>query len=88
MRTHLSSLAAGSDVAVQSGEQRGRQAALHALRAACRRGAHDAAADAVQIFMPACPLLKCLRMMQVTGTLCCLCSYALFASMQALLSAL
>ncbi len=70
-----SACAAGSHGAAQSEEQTGRQAALHALRAACRRDAHDAAADAVQIFMPACPLLKCLRMMQVTSqNLCCLCS--------------
>ena len=50
------------------GDASGRQQARKVLQEACRKGAYDAAADAVQIFMPACPLLKCLRMLQVTSS--------------------
>jgi hypothetical protein len=50
------------------GDASGRQQARTVLQEACRKGAYDAATDAVQIFMPACPLLKCLRMLQVISS--------------------
>ena len=36
------------------------------IQEACRRGAYSAAADAVTIFMPGCPLVKCIRMVEVS----------------------
>ena len=36
------------------------------IQEACRRGAYSAAADAVTIFMPSCPLVKCIRMVEVS----------------------
>ena len=36
------------------------------IQEVCRRGAYSAAADAVAIFMPSCPLVKCIRMVEVS----------------------
>ena len=42
-----------------------RQEASILIQEACRRDAYSAAADAVSIFMPSCPLVKCIRMVEV-----------------------
>ncbi len=42
-----------------------RAAAASALRAACSQGAFKAAIEAVQLFLPGCPLVGCLRFLQV-----------------------
>ncbi|EIE27464.1 hypothetical protein COCSUDRAFT_55471 [Coccomyxa subellipsoidea C-169] len=41
-----------------------RAAAASALRAACSQGAFKAAIEAVQLFLPGCPLVGCLRFLQ------------------------
>ena len=40
------------------------------IQEACRRGAYSAAADAVAIFMPSCPLVKCIRMVEASFSAC------------------
>lgn len=42
-----------------------RRAAGAALQAACRQGAFKEAIEAVQLFLPGCPLIGCLRFLQV-----------------------
>ncbi|CAK0739001.1 hypothetical protein CVIRNUC_001123 [Coccomyxa viridis] len=37
------------------------------IQEACRRGAYSAAADAVAMFMPSCPLVKCIRMVEAAS---------------------
>ena len=43
-----------------------RQEASLMIQEACRRGAYSAAGDAVAIFVPSCPLVKCIRMVEVS----------------------
>ena len=47
------------------GAESWRLAAGSALLAACRQGAFKQAIEAVQLFMPGCPLIGCLRFLQV-----------------------
>ena len=61
----------GDDVA--GGIEAARRQAGTAVAAACAAGAHELAAEAVQLFLPGCPLEGCLRFLQVC-TPCSSCS--------------
>ena len=57
--------ASGGDSITEREALPDRQVASLMIQKACRRGAYSAAADAVSIFMPSCPLVKCIRMVEV-----------------------
>ena len=58
--------ASGGDSIQESEALPDRREAGLTIQEACRRGAYSAAADAVAIFMPSCPLVKCIRMVEVS----------------------
>ena len=57
--------ASGGDSRLEGEALPDRQEASLMIQEACRRGAYKAAAYAVSILMPGCPLIKCIRMVEV-----------------------